>query len=849
METRPRRQYRSCDQCRKGKRACDGTVPELLPEVSLAHAGSNISPRSPCSNCTKWRKDCTYNWLSTTPPEPRKKKPRHNTAGSEVASTDVADAIFTNNLYQQPFGFFAPSPAEGFEGLSFTPNAPDQNASLSSNQSGFTPDASDGSGAELDTSGQTSFTIPIFSNPFGDGAPEIETRPIPTFCQSNAISPPADCSSPDQNTSQPSTSDLKLVNHDDYLIKRLLESDDGSTRHPSATGDEYISSPSSTSNDLAGRFERSALIQNMFRIYHDSMENALSCWLAEQNCPYSVVVGGNGASHGSRHNPAEKARDPNWSNRIFSRVVRLDHAFGTSRGQKLTATEDKKASSALLSAIMAFASQWATQPSQRAGDFDISQSPPSEHFSRVNLWNQAHRALDASTGTSSFRVIFANIVFSLTQRPVNISEHISALDSMTGRSDNQMIGGTDDTRLSKVDELQDLLDNDYAPQFMENATRQLFMFRYKLTHLQRRAPNPAGRMETIQAFSETSQSPLSPEDNETFNLLFWLGIMFDTLSAAMHQRPPVVSDEDSEIPCAAPLSTSLTARKENEDNASLVATRRSNLWGDLFLHQGAGNQRSGITRWPCTYAEAAKTLCDASPVKVLLFRRVSRIQTLIYRGSGPERLEEAIRDALEVYHHWNSTYKRFILDCTINHDSLPPRIQSWYVILAGHWHLAAMILADTLESLDRAEIGMESQRECRRAIGLVATLRKDNAVAVSNLAYRSLRGQDLSFAKTREFHDSVNERAMLTEPWTAVLTRSFTKAGYNLLDEAHAVHLAQNDLSNQALLQCGYCVDGLLCLGRKSDVALLAARILSSRVDKTLQERVIQPYSVPGCHR
>lgn len=99
------------------------------------------------------------------------------------------------------------------------------------------------------------------------------------------------------------------------------------------------------------------------------------------------------------------------------------------------------------------------------------------------------------------------------------------------------------------------------------------------------------------------------------------------------------------------------------------------------------------------------------PLKVLLFRRISHIQTLIYRGSDGERLEQAVQDAFRAYHHWNDTYRRFMLDCVANHDNLPPRIQSWYVILDGHWHLGAMLLADTLDSIDQAGIGMDLQRE------------------------------------------------------------------------------------------------------------------------------------------
>lgn len=368
MKTRPpRRQYRSCDQCRKGKRACDGDVPESLPEVNPAPAGADISPRSPCSNCTKWRKDCTYNWLSTAPCERRTKRPRRDTAGSETADADVTDSTSTNNLYQQRFGFVTPLLAESFESSTSAPGVSDQNASASSSQCGLTAGALGGSSPELDASGQIPFHIPILNNPFGEVARELEARPSAAFCQNNAISPPASGSSPGQNTFESSTRDFKPIDYDDHLLKRLLESDDRSTRCPEAAGDEYISGLSPASNDLAGRFERSALIKNMFRIYHDSMENALSCWLAEQNCPYNVVVAGNrfGPDPGAR----EGRSNCHLSNRIFSRVIRLDRAFGAFKGRQLTAVEDKRASRALLSAIMAFASQWATQPSQRAGRF------------------------------------------------------------------------------------------------------------------------------------------------------------------------------------------------------------------------------------------------------------------------------------------------------------------------------------------------------------------------------------------------------------------------------------------------------------------------------------------------
>lgn len=472
--------------------------------------------------------------------------------------------------------------------------------------------------------------------------------------------------------------------------------------------------------------------------------------------------------------------------------------------------------------------------------------------------------MDASAGLPSFKVVFGNIIFSLTQRPLRIEEQISLLDSWSARSNNGRINPlpADDAGALYVDELHGLFDNDCAPLFLDTAMRQLFSFRHKMTNIQRARrlrskidshvrstslrPNLQPRAESAQTPSGVgSRSLLSAEDNDTFNLLFWLGIMFDTLTAAIHQRPLVVSDEDSDISCAVPLSEPQVPWNES---SNVTPPKTPVIWGDLFLRKSATNHGSNAIRWPCTYNEAAEVLSEAAPVKVLLFRRISHIQTLIYRGLEGERLEQALQDAFRAYHHWNDTYGRFMLDCVAHHDNLPPRIQSWYVILDGHWHLGAMLLADTLDSIDQAGIGMDLQRESRRAMDITHTLRRDNAVAVSKLAHCSLQGQDPSFAKARMFHDSVNERAFVTEPWTALLIRSFTKAGYNLLNEVdespHAVAgLAYDSPSEQAQRQCGYCLEALWCLGRKSDMALLAARVLYTCAEGRLRRRYSEVFA------
>merc|ERR1711939_215061 len=116
-----------------------------------------------------------------------------------------------------------------------------------------------------------------------------------------------------------------------------------------------------------------------------------------------------------------------------------------------------------------------------------------------------------------------------------------------------------------------------------------------------------------------------------------------------------------------------------------------------------------LARWPCSFDEAALILQEAIPVKVLMFRKVGQLQTLAYRRNAPSKLEKCIEEALEVYQHWNATYGQFMLDCVAQHNQLPPHVQSWYVILDGHWHYGCLLLADKISQTDKEDRTMKAQ--------------------------------------------------------------------------------------------------------------------------------------------
>lgn len=337
-------------------------------------------------------------------------------------------------------------------------------------------------------------------------------------------------------------------------------------------------------------------------------------------------------------------------------------------------------------------------------------------------------------------------------------------------------------------------------------------------------------------------------------MMFWLCVMFDTLSAVMNDRPLIVSDKDSKIHPDRSKANSNSGRTGSHSmfdgassgdlftdgafSATLPEEPQSDLWGDLFLKPKQVRWNQGIPRWPCSYEEAATTLCNASPVKVLLYRKVARLQTLMSRVStAPEKMEASITESLKVYQHWNNTYRQFFLDCMNHHESLPPRIQSWYVILAGHWHLAVLSLADMLQRIDECGMGLDPQREQREQSRLVVNLRKENAFAMSDVGRVSSPSADSSFAKAQEFHFAVNKGALLTEPWTVVLVRAFAKSARVLLDSVPlpeqlppgSVPINMN-AAGEYMRRCEHCIKALWYLGRKSDMAYLVATFLSNNL-------------------
>jgi hypothetical protein len=887
-----RKQNRCCDQCRKGKRACDAAILEdTLLEASRSGANPTVfhysgephlsrglnavsadyldvyGPLASCSNCEKTKKACTFEWLRTqrvsqasqpqitSAPSPKRRRTRSDSTSKSrkgkgpCLSTVTAERTQPQSIIDDQslpnatppelgitFGDF-PCGASMFA-IESTPTffdgpflkAETDDAELVLDQVGALSeedcnlrDCDSGKGSSLRTPSDMS------DKPDDSPRPDIEANSV---AETNSIGTKAS---------------LVRVNR-----KRRRRSSSVSTSHgaPPYPVISYASSLLSSSNNAY-------LSERLLRIYHDSFENALACWVTERTCPYSA-----------RTNSllATNAR-PDWKS-IYHRVIRLDRLASSIRGRKLTSTEDQAASKALDLAVLAFASQW-TQSGQKSrtrypfhsttingnsGIFDGQEEDESVGFDfdrslQITAWHDARNALQGAGEIESFRVVLAQIIFALTQKPTETAKASGqgpdtamtpeVLDAQDGTEHMQdtptpSMDPDMDECADLISKLDLAIEADGPPVHLESGLRLIHSLRSRMAVSRQQWRKP----EAMRC-AQPRRSPtmcLEEADRATVDLLFWLGVTFDTLSAAMHKRPLVVSDEDSDIVLNESMQSNSSAYPEVTPTSKAVS---DGLWDGYLSARQQQHVEQTPTRWPCSFDQAATALCDAAPVKVLLFRRVCRIQTLLTRNARGARVEEAVHAALDVCNHWNALYAPFIRDCIEHHDSLPPRVQSWYVCVSGHWHLATLLLADLLEVVDESEIGLKETTEHRNLTGFIARFRENNCRVLSDLASCACPRNDTSGPPSRDFYFPVTEGALLTDPWTAVLIRAFAKAGVLLLESET---LLPPDMDQEdAFRRADDCIKALWFLGRKSDMALSAARILGDALKqrrKSVQDRI-----------
>ncbi|RMD42628.1 hypothetical protein DV735_g2468, partial [Chaetothyriales sp. CBS 134920] len=396
----------------------------------------------------------------------------------------------------------------------------------------------------------------------------------------------------------------------------------------------------STSHFLAEGHNRLCIRKGLLKIYHDSLEGALGCWLNERNCPYaSRPFLDSNITWGAR-----------WGNRILSRVTALDEAYA--KCNALSTSHQKEAIHVLNLVLMAFGAQWAQAAYQNQCNV-CEQLPEHGIFGRnlqSSLWHQANLALSRATSNPSFKVIFAAVIFSMTQRQMEDAEVLETSGSP---------GQSYSAALRKISEL-----DTGGGFFLDVAIRKMHDHRRRLLDAEQSADTAA--LQGLRSIKE--------DDKQTFAMIFWLAIICDTIGAVMARRSFVLSDADTSIISEKPPSRRLSRFNNGScdldgfysfsNTTSAHSDRGPQIWGDYFLAQQTriGDVRKESARWPCSYTDAAACLADSAPVKVLFFRRLAHLQDLYYQRASAEEIERAITSTLEVYIYWNNTYGCFMSD-------------------------------------------------------------------------------------------------------------------------------------------------------------------------------------------
>lgn len=556
---------------------------------------------------------------------------------------------------------------------------------------------------------------------------------------------------------------------------------------------------------------------NLLQIYHDVLEHNLSCWLTEMTCPYQVPP----QDITTRILPECGST---WSNRIFQRTVKLDRVARSCGIVHLTRSEDQAASKALHLAIMAFATQWAQgshRYRQKYSADSLNHHEDKDENDMVNefdrglqrhFWDDAQRQLQDVANLESFKVACAELIFGLAQKPLEP-------DDQSPGPDTEAFGRKKPVREYILSQVYMIICKEGPPTYMERAARKMHTLKYRFDTLEKGSSKQNGDREK---FTHNIAS-IGLDHRATIGLLYWLAIMVDTLSSSMNERPVVVPDEDCQH----------AAYREKDTTAGAFSRGRWDL--NLFV-QGSleGGHR---THWPCTYEDAAQDIVRSAPVKVLLFRHLSYLQNAVRKGSSGRHIEEKIDSTVSLYDYWNKTHGAFFEELVQNYSVVPHRIQGWFVCIFAHWHLAVLMLADLIELIDERSLAMEDNSQIRINTLLAKRIRKHSAEGLSDLARIATppsRNASLGVPQMPEFHSAVNEATLLTEPWTMILIRAFTKAFVILLNEADealyvSVPTPESTDHNyeRYMTRAEDCRKGLWLLGKKSDMARdLAEKLL-----------------------
>ncbi|KAH7013938.1 hypothetical protein EDB80DRAFT_382342 [Ilyonectria destructans] len=879
-----RRQNRSCDQCRKAKRACDLYLRDPQHRVKGPSSGAgragNVSLTEsylesltddndtrvwPCSHCRRTQKQCTLNWVRS--------RLQHDSAGRVSGAASSGDAhsnVQRQSLHPQmriahpPIAHGVDFNATGPSNIPWAPTSTPSQTPRGRIETNF----ANGFASPTSTFDSPSANVAVFepsmypySQPTEIGT-TFNTQPIPsqpllTDCSSvienttlDMYSQQSSSASEDDDTNE--LSSFQAQSHRNAPFQPFTPVSNSHKREaPSASPVGLVStdtasiSPFSTTHALVMNANKRIISNNLISIYRNAFELALACCLSQEACPYQFNAISQPSTSGiswlasrfenvrliNQYDPKQQASG------VYYRVFKLDRVARANNLVRLTDTENRAASEALYLAIMAFAIQWA-HGSQRENEKyshtwgSIDNTDPdlagtlSDEFDRTlqkTLWFQAKRALQHCADIECFRIVCAEWIMTLAQKPMEDADFAFDIPESSFSSKTPIVGkmGTITSQISNI------IEADGPPWFIERAARKIHALKFRYDALK------ASIVDSLKGGSPklvrvATVERISNEDMGTFNLMYWMTIMIDTISAVINNRPVVISDTECHH------DPTYLGHPELEHFSIDHRPYDLEWWATVFAP--ASDDR--ILHWPCFYETAIKVIVAATPVKVVLFRHVSHLQNSIRSDFHGESIENIISNAMALYKHWNVTYSAFFRDMIDQYHTVPMQMRIWFIHVVAYFHCAALVLADLIELVDEKGLGLEYSSQVRVRIGVVRCLRENSTIIISDLAQAS---ECPPATDVPALNFDLVKRAILPEPWTMILIRAFTKvATIQLAEMEEATWNSPASLKTPSFVdltrRCENCIKALYHLGRKSDMARALGAVLLAALRPHLAE-------------
>ncbi|KAF5620319.1 regulatory alcR [Fusarium tjaetaba] len=624
----PRRQKRSCLQCQKAKKACDGYAlnrdPGPSPSSPTSSNSSDQSPISsilPCSYCQKTLKTCSFNSIW----------------GLARAHVDQG---------------------------SYDPSVP---RALNNRVSDRTLSASSLSPIKTEAATATS---------------------VKSTSQSDA--------EPSQNHQKRASLEQKI---------------------------STVLSPFTASVLMTTAFNNQLITRSLLHIYHNVLENNLSCWISEATCPYSMSSSSQESIAPTHDDAAYSIRTFGPTNPFYQYIIYLDRVT-QELCNPLSHTEDMAVSRTLHLCILAFAAQWTRKQTKRRTvsstsirhlqHSDTSATMPMDCSLQLQLWKQARTALRQNTEIECFRIVYAEFVLGITERPEQ-------------RYNQDCNSQRDDTCLprdqhSVAHSIGHIMSHELPSMHLEQATRKVSALKYRFD------------MEELRLKSRP-RDIYAVQRRRAVGFIYWLLVMFDTILSPLSKRPVVISDDH-----CMPDSTVNTEDKPCR-------------WKlDMFLRDDSEMPQS--LRWPCSEEVASRAMIKAAPIKVLLYRQLSYIQSALQKQSSIQNIIDATKGATTVCRYWDMTYASFFQGLLRGYDSASPKLKSWVVCIFTAWNLGTLVLADLSELVhEKATIG----GNISHAPNSYVDMRRSSAINLAELAGTVVPHETGHFDQLPEGHTTVQE--------------------------------------------------------------------------------------------